>query len=297
MATTNEPIVVGVDGSEVAEEVAQWAAREADLRDRELLLIHAFTLPGAAGYPDFDSYPADPRATLQDECEAMLGRVAADLHDRYPKLRIRTEVVYERPVVALRAASAGALLTVVGSGNESRFNGVLLGSVALAVASSNPAPVAVVHRDHAQHTNGPVVVGVDSGGTSDAAVAFAFQSASVHGAELVALHAWHDVFVPGSHRLQSPLVDPDRIEQAERAVLAEGIAGWADKYPDVTVRQVLVEGRAVPNLLDYAQQAQLVVVGSHGHGGFAGMLLGSTSHSMIIHSAAPVVVVRTSPQT
>jgi len=87
--------------------------------------------------------------------------------------------------------------------------------------------------------------------------------------------------------------DSAGIEQEERVLLAERIAGWASKYPDVSVQQELVQGRAVTTLLEYAQRAQLLVVGSHGRGGFAGMLLGSTSHSLIIHSSCPVIVVRT----
>lgn len=232
---------------------------------------------------------------LRRDGEKLLDRFAADLKHRHPGLPVTARVVYERAAVALRSESVGALLTVVGSGGESRFSGALLGSVALAMASTGPAPVAVVHHgDHRQST-GPVVVGIDGTATSEAAVAFAFHAAAVRRAELLAVHVWHDMVMPGSHRLQNPLIDPERIQQQEREVLAERIAGWADKYPDVPVRQILVEGRAVPCLLGYAKQAQLLVVGSHGRGGFAGMLLGSTSHALIIHSAAPVVVVRSDP--
>lgn len=290
MTNTNEFIVVGVDDSEAATDAAQWAAQEASQRHCELRLIHAFTLPAIAGYPEF-STSADLRE-LRDDREKMLQRIAADLRRGHPNLSIVTRVVYERASVALRSESAGAALTVVGVGEESRLYGVILGSVALAVASTNPAPVAVIHRGHLDRKTGPVVVGIDGTGTSEAAIAFAFHAASVRGAELVAVHVWHDVIVPGSHRLQNPLLDPAQIEQQEREVMSERIAGWADKYPDVPVRQVLRQGQAVHGLLEQAEQAQLLVVGSHGRGGFTGMLLGSTSHSLIIHSKAPVVVVR-----
>lgn len=296
MTIANEFIVVGVDDSDVAADAARWAAQEAARRHCELRLVHAFTLPAIAGYPEFTTYSGDMQAGLRHECEKMLHRVAADLQQDHPNLSIVTRVIYERASVALPAESTGAVLTVVGSGDENRVYGVLLGSVALAVASTNPAPVAVIHRGHIDRTSGPVVVGVDGTGTSEAAIAFAFQAASFRGAELVAVHTWHDVVVPGSHRFQNPLVDPARIEQEEREVLSERLAGWADKYPDVPVRQVLTTGRAVPKLLEQAETAQLLVVGSHGRGGFTGMLLGSTSHSLIIHSKAPVVVVRPEPE-
>lgn len=291
MANTNEFIVVGVDGSDAGDDAAKWAADEAARRHCELRLIHAYTLPATAGYPNYNPYPDNMRPVLQEIGQRLVDRVSADLQRSHPQLSISTKVVYDRAIVALRSESEGAVLTVVGSGDSSRIYGVLLGSVALAVASTNPAPVAVIHHGQVR-TTGPVVVGVDGSRTSDAAVAFAFQAAAVRGVGLVALHLWDDVIVPGTHHLQNPLVDPARIQQEERALLSERIAGWAEKYPDVSVEQTLVEGRAVTGLLDSAAQAQLLVVGSHGRGGFVGMLLGSTSHSLIIHSPCPVVVVR-----
>jgi nucleotide-binding universal stress UspA family protein len=293
MSHTSEFIVVGLDGSPAAAEAAEWAADEAERRHCELRLIHAFTLPATAGYPNYNSYPDDLRPVLQDAGSRLVERVNADLERSHPGISTSAKVRYDRAIVAVRSESEGAAFTVVGSGNTNRTYGVLLGSVALAVASTNPAPVAVIHHGQVR-TAGPVVVGVDGSRISDEAVAFAFQAAAVRGTDLVALHLWDDVFVPGTHHLQNPLVDPARIQQEERAMLAERIAGWAEKYPEVSVQQTLDEGRAVTGLLDAAAQAQLLVVGSHGRGGFAGMLLGSTSHSLIIHSPCPVVVVRSS---
>ena len=292
MTSDNEFIVAGLDGSAAGADAAAWAAAEAARRHKQLRLVHAYWLPAPAGYPNYNPYPENLGPALRDEGQGMLDRVATELRLAHPGLEISTRLVYDRAVTALRNESEHALLTVVGSSNSGRISGVLLGSVALAIASTNPAPVAVVHPGQAQNTTGAVVVGVDGSRISEAAVAFAFEAASVRRAGLIAVHVWDDVIVPGSHRLQSVLLDPSRIEQEERALLSERIAGWADKYPDVSVQQAVVEGRAVTTLLDYASDAQLLVVGSHGRGGFAGMLLGSTSHSLIIHSTCPVVVVR-----
>jgi nucleotide-binding universal stress UspA family protein len=292
MRGSNVFIVVGVDGSVAGDEAAKWAADEAARRHCELRLVHAYELPANAGYPEWNAYPDDLRPVLRDLGQKMVDRLTSELQTTHPELTVSTTVRYERASVVLREESEHALLTVVGSGNTSRLYGVLLGSVALAIASTNPAPVAVIHHGQTPRATGPVVVGVDGSHTSDAAVAFAFQAASVRGANLVAVHVWDDIIVPGTHKLENVLVDPARIEQEERALLAERIAGWADKYPDVSVQQTLVEGRAVNALLDQTKQAQLLVVGSHGRGGFAGMLLGSTSHSLILHSDCPVVVVR-----
>jgi nucleotide-binding universal stress UspA family protein len=294
--STTEFIVVGMDGSTAADNAAHWAADEAGRRHCELRLIHAFSLPASAGYATSGNYSEDPRPILREAGEQMVERAAADLRVSHPDLTISTKVLDDLPAAALRAESDNAVLTVVGSGNTSRVYGVLLGSVALTIASTNPAPVAVIQRGHSLQTTGPVVVGVDGSPKSEAAVAFAFQAASTRGANLIAVHVWDDIFVSGSRRLQNVMIDPARIEQEERALLAECLAGWSDKYPDVSVEQLVVEGRAAPRLLDQSNNAQLLVVGSHGRGGFSGILLGSTSQSLIIRSHCPVVVVRSAAE-
>lgn len=292
MARSDTFIVVGVDGSVAADDAARWAAAEAARRHCELRVVHAYSLPVTTGYPDFFAYPDGLTPLLRERGKSLTDRVAGDLQRIHPQLTISTRVLDQQATAALCSESKNALLTVVGSSHTKRFRGVLLGSVAFAVASTNPAPVVVIHPGQTQTAGGPVVVGVDGSPTSDAAVAFAFQEASVRGVELIAVHVWNDITVPGSHRLNDLLLDPTRIEQEEGALLSERTAGWADKYPDVPVEKVLIEGRAVTALLGYSDAAQLLVVGSHGRGGFAGMLLGSTSHSLIIHSTCPVVVVR-----
>jgi nucleotide-binding universal stress UspA family protein len=179
---------------------------------------------------------------------------------------------------------------VVGSRGTGRVSGVLLGSVAMAITSHGTAPVAVIPAEGpGGEADGPVVVGVDGSPISEAAIAFAFDEAAVRGVRLLAVHTWNDV----RPTLADPtMIDFGRLEDGERAALSELLAGWRDKYPDVDVRPIVLRGRPTPILLRYATQAQLVVVGSRGRGGFAGMMLGSTSHSLITHAIAPVVVVR-----
>ena len=85
----------------------------------------------------------------------------------------------------------------------------------------------------------------------------------------------------------------------EHAVLAEQLAGWQEKYPDVTVRQYVVPGRPGPALLGYARHPsvhpQMIVIGGHGRGGLAGFLLGSTGHTLISQAPCPVVLARPDP--
>ena len=75
-------------------------------------------------------------------------------------------------------------------------------------------------------------------------------------------------------------------------VLAETIAGYQEKYPDVAVSRLVKEARPAKCLLDAARSAQLIVVGSHGHGGFPGMTLGSVSQAVLHGADCPVIITR-----
>ena len=282
-------VVVGIDGSSHARRAAHWAATEADRRHAQLRLVHAYTLP-VAGYAGYSMAPDDLGTIMRVEGTAMLRDVAAELRVDHPSLDVAIRLFQGDAVQALRRESERARLTVVGSRGNGRVSGVLLGSVAMAVTSHGTAPVAVIPAEGPGGTvGGPVVVGVDGCATSEAAIAFAFDDAAVRGVRLLAVHAWNDV----RPTLADPtMIDYARLEDGERAELSEQLAGWRDEYPDVDVRPIVVRGRPTRTLLEFAEQAQLVIVGSRGRGGFAGMVLGSTGHSLISHALCPVVVVR-----
>ena len=134
-----------------------------------------------------------------------------------------------------------------------------------------------------------MVVGVDGSPTSEAATAFAFEAASLRRVPLVAVHVWRDVLVDAT---MAPLLDWDVIDSDEREVLAERLAGWSEKYPDVPVRRLVARDRPARALVEESGRAQLVVVGSRGRGGFHGLLLGSVSQALLHHAHCPVAVVR-----
>ncbi|WP_460700804.1 universal stress protein, partial [Nocardia thraciensis] len=92
--------------------------------------------------------------------------------------------------------------------------------------------------------------------------------------------------------LEPSILGWDVIRDTEDAVFAESLAGFGERYPDVPVRRILVRDRPVRSLLEESEKAQLVVVGSHGRGGFAGMLLGSTSAALVQSVDCPIIVVR-----
>jgi nucleotide-binding universal stress UspA family protein len=309
MSTHGRPeIVVGVDGSDGADAALRWAAAQADRRSAALRLLFGFnaTTPWLGGYagaaqPVYDKVKADAEVLLRDRAD----RTTAE----FPNVPITITVVEQDPRLALREASEHAELLVVGTHGRGRLAEVMLGSVALQVASHAHSPVAVVAQSIADpvHLRGPVVVGVDGSPGSEAALGFAFDAAARSGADLLAVHAWSDPVVVtsptaqfgGQTMVEAQLTDQFAVQDAERAVLADRLTGWTDRYPDVRVRQDVVLDRPSAALLRYGRPgapggpASLIVVGSRGRGGFAGLLLGSTGQALITQAQVPVVVVRT----
>jgi nucleotide-binding universal stress UspA family protein len=289
----HDVVVVGVDGSACARQAAWWAAAEAARRHGALHLIHAYTLP-PAGYSNYNPYPANLLSQLREDGDDLLTETAVGLRRDYPRLVISTQQIHGDAATALRRASANAVLTVVGASGRHRVT-LTAGSVAAHIAATNPVPVAVIRRGD-QHSAGPVVIGIDGSPASEAAIAFAFDAAALRGAPLIAVHCWTDPALDGPIPARSAgIVDPPPIANAERILLAERLAGWAEKYPDVPVQQVLIHDRPAPALVNYARKAQLIVVGTRGHGMLANMLLGSTSSALINHADCPVVIARPHP--
>ncbi len=280
-------IVVGLDGSAHAAMAARWAAFEADLRGAALRLVYAYSLP-VAGYAGYSMAPDDLGHIMRAEGNQMLTAVADEIKAQHPALSVDTRLIQGDAVLALRRESARARLTVVGSRGNGRMAGVLLGSVAMAVAAHGTAPVAVIPTEGPGWPHdGAVLVGVDGSSTNEVAIRFAFEQAAVRGSELVAVHTWNH-----PKPTEEGILDLPSMDRAERVRLGDELAPWHDKYPDVVVRQQVMHGKATAVLLSLARTAQLLVVGSRGRGGFAGMVLGSTSQSLISHAVCPVVVVR-----
>lgn len=282
------PIVVGVDGSASALTAVAWAAREAARHRVPLRFVHAYLLP-AQGYPEFVVTGAEVREAFEQQGREWLEEAVAAARAVVPDVEVETSVVVDRPTTALVDESRRARLVVLGSRGLGGFTGLLVGSVAVAVSAHGGCPVVVVREPEA--ARGPVVVGVDGSPVSEEAVAFAFEEASLHGAPLVAVSAWTDFPVDGAYASLFT-VDWPRVEDEQHRVLAERLAGWQEKHPDVEVTRTVVRDRPVRALLDAAEGARLLVVGSRGRGGLTGMLLGSTSQSLVHHASCPLAVVR-----
>jgi nucleotide-binding universal stress UspA family protein len=288
-AGSGRPVVAGVDGSECSLQAVRWAAVEAERRHRPLRLVaaHAWPAGGLIGDPGLG---VDPQAVLRDVVQGHLATAAATAAAVAPDLEVEQVEVSGLAVPVLQGESARAEMVVLGDRGLGGFSGLLIGSVAVALAAHAACPIVVVRGSEPDHTTPrpePVVVGVDGSPASGAAVGVAFEAAALRGVPLVAVHAWHDLPIDPT---MAPLVDWDLVEAGERGVLAERLAGWSEMYPDVKVRRSIARDRPAHALVQESGRAQLVVVGSRGRGGLAGMLLGSVSQALLHHAACPVVV-------
>lgn len=294
LQTTGAGIVVGIDGSATSTAAVTWAARDAELRGLPLRLVHVIppVVTSAADWPDLPpppdlmSYATERgRRLLDDAAET----AAAAITDRRPD-EISTEVLYGAVVATMVELSALADMMVVGCLGEGPVARVVLGSVSTGLAHHARCPVAVIHGEHEVPAQGPVVVGIDGSPSSELATALAFDEASRRHVGLTALHAWSDLGPLGFPSTNWAPIEWANMKVEEEQVLAERLAGWQDQYPDVSVRRVVVADQPAPRLLDAAEDAQLIVVGRHGRGGFTGMTLGSVSSAIVHGAQIPVVV-------
>jgi nucleotide-binding universal stress UspA family protein len=289
MKAPSAPIVAGVDGSASALSAVGWAAQECARHKVPLRLVHAYVLP-TRGYPEVILAGTDIREAIEQLGRDKLEEAAAAARAAAPDVEVTTEVVCCGATALLIEESKTARLVVVGSQGLGTVTGMLVGSTALALSAHGKSPVIVVRGTAV--ADGPVVVGVDGSATSEAALAFAFETASLRRAQLTVLMCWTDFMVESAYTASRFTVDWAEVEADERRLLAQRLAGWQEKYPDVQVHPVVVRDRPVRALIRYGAEAQLVVVGSHGHGGFAGMLLGSTSQALVYNAPCPLAIVR-----
>jgi nucleotide-binding universal stress UspA family protein len=283
-------VVVGVDGSARALLAVEAAAAQAALHRRPLRIVHAMQWPAlpVAGPPGTTEAP--PMA-FQTQAEAALSDAVRLAGKTTPRVDMTSELLIGAPVPILLAESRRAYRVVLGDRGVGGFAGLLTGSVAAQTAAHAACPVVVV-RDEDRQT-GPVVVGVDGSAASRRALDFAVEEAALRGADLVAVHTWLSPPLIGPAGMMPLAYDPPPVAAEERRVLAESLAGIAERYPDVVIRRESTPGAAAKVLRDRSRDAQLIVVGSRGRGGFAGLLLGSVSQDLIHHAACPVAVVRT----
>jgi nucleotide-binding universal stress UspA family protein len=288
-----DAIVVGYDGSVAATAALRWALDEGRRLAAPVRLVYVLEWPvhiepiaqRPAGWPD-SQFRRDAEAVVED---AITDAARSD-----PDVTVRP-VLLEGPVAAtLCTLSMPVRMIVLGHRGRGGFSGLLLGSVSLAVAAHAQCPVVVVRGASSPDVGRDlhVAVGVDDSVTARLAVGFAFEEAASRGVGLVAVRAWQPPPVPWRTGARPLALDAGELETAERHALHEALEPWQRKYPAVPATARLWRGSPSHALVTESGQAQLVVVGSRGRGGFAGLLLVSVSQQLLHHAHCAVAVVR-----
>ena len=281
-------VVVGFDGSDSAKRAATWAAREAMLRGRGLTLTHAILPPVTTGGLGVG---LPPSLDLVNELERQAKEHLDAFAEEFTTLDVATVVSIGAPSAVLLEATETADLVVLGSRGRGGFKGLLLGSVGAQVAAHAECPTVVI-REPLHEAAHDVVVGIDGSPAAEAALAFAFEEASFHGWGVIAVHAWdvpaYDLIIVPNGPVPIPLAD---VADDEVRLAAEVLAGFREDFPDVEVQERLVRAPAVSAILEAAQDAAMIVVGTHGHGPAMSALLGSVSNGLLHKAKIPVAVV------
>jgi nucleotide-binding universal stress UspA family protein len=289
-------ILVGVDGSAEALAAVRWAAHDAALRNVPLTLIHVADAP----FPEWFEVAA--LAAFRRWQEKRAGefiksaiKVAEESTGEHGPVQIDSKVLCSAIVPTLVDLSKEAEMVVVGyRGHGGVLVRSFLGSVSSGLIYHAHCPVAVIHDGEPMVTNvarAPVLLGIDGSPASEAATAIAFEEASRRGVGLIALHAWTDLRV-SDFKDVFPNHNWDAELAHEEETLAERLAGWQQRYPDVGIRRSIELGEPAGPLIEASKLAQLIVVGNHGRSEFAGMLLGSVGAAVVNRARIPVIVAR-----
>ncbi|MFD7658005.1 universal stress protein [Actinosynnema sp. NPDC059797] len=295
-ASNDEAVVAGVDGTGPSERAAMWAARQAVIFDKPLVLVYGMRWPVHAqahlhapvGMGAVD--PALDEEPMRQWARDMLDGLAERCRDA-TGAEVRTEIASGDPADAMILAADRVAFVVVGHSDQGGVARFLLGSTAERLTRSCPWPVVVVRDEAAvdrRRDGGPVVVGVDGSPVSGRALRFAFGFATRHGAEVVVVHA-------SSGAVTTTAVEP--VGTREEAALREGwgpvgseLVECAGRYPGVRHRVVDAAGPPADALIAASAEAGLLVVGSHGKGVVRRAFLGSVSHEVVNSAPCPVAV-------
>lgn len=276
-------VVVGHDGSPLADRALRWAADEARLLDTGLHVLHATKLAG--GSQAWAAYLEEDLSRYGDAVLEDAEEVLAD-----SGLTVTSGSVSTTAGEALVDASATAAVVVMGARGLGRMSGPLLGSTTQRVSAHATGPVVVVREEPAV-PDGPVVVGLDPTGNAEDAVRFAFDHATRRGTGVLLVQA-----IPPAPKVHDAYRDSRTVAIVERAARAaeadarEQAERWRREFPDVAVDIEIVHDHPVEAITEASRRASLTVVGSRGRGGLASTLLGSVSRGVLQHAAVVAVV-------
>lgn len=289
-------VIVGLDGSERDDAVLGWAVGEAERTARPLHLVNAresltgMLLPGDPSFAP--SVTTIQELDALDGSDALVLEVVARVRADHPGLSVTSSRPWGTAAQALLGLSDDAFMIVVGGGRKGAVARLFLGSTALSVAAHAGCPVVVVGPEGAPDPpHGRVVVGVDGSPDSVAAARFAIEEAERRGAGLVCVVVWNVEVVDGYVVTTPGTPAWDLVEGRHREAVEDVLTPLRGQHPNVAIEVAVVHGPRVGTLVDRSGAADLVVLGSRGRGGFAGMLLGSVSQGVLHEAHCPVAVV------
>lgn len=268
---TAKPIVAATDGSEHSLLAVEWAAREALLHGAPLRILSVAAMPPRMlAEPEDLTDIATVASVLRRNRDVALTAAADRAATAAPGVRIETEDLNGQPAQAITDSGSGALMLVVGSRGTGTFAAMLLGSVSRYAASHASCPVVVI-RDEPPSPRGLVGVGLSEFDTAAAALTFAFEEAAARKASLTAIHA------------TEAMAEDD-------GQLAELLADWQRKYPEVPASRKIVHGHPGQVLVELSARADLVVIGRRARRtGLPGP--GAARHAVLEHAPGPIAVV------
>jgi nucleotide-binding universal stress UspA family protein len=287
-------VIVGVDGSEHAAAALRWAEGVAGRRGWPLAAVLAWDVLDQFEIDHVQGYRVDYG---RPDAEAALAAYVIEALGPDRAARVSSTAKAGAPAEVLVEAAGDASLLVVGGRGLGAVRKALLGSVGLYCAQWASCPVAIVRNIDPVAVGGPrrIVVGYDGSEASRMALNWALDEARPSGAEVDVVHAW-----------QAPLYGPyafagaeavrDDVHRSARDLLDRAVEGVDAAGLPGPPEAILVEGAPTRTLLETAKGADLVVVGSRGRGGFAGLLLGSTSQQLATHLECPIVIVHPSQE-
>lgn len=275
-------IVVGVDGSPESRHALRWAADRAEHTGQPLHIMHA------KGVSPLGWGRIEQSEPLDTVCEQALGIIA-----HHEAVRVSSSQPRQLPINALFEASTRAAEVVIGTRGTGVVRGAVLGSVTTELAAIAACPVTVVRAAPTDRQRvGPVVVGVDARPDGAAALDFAFAQADRRHVTLRATLCWRPEkwrFVQG---VPTPVMNTLAARRHQLEVLRRAVAGPAARHPHVYVETVLATAPAAEALAASSADASLLVVGTRGHHGMGGLLLGSVSQGVMRRAQCPVAIVR-----
>ncbi|QAY59249.1 universal stress protein [Microbacterium protaetiae] len=278
----SEKIVVGVSTAPVAERVVAWAAQHAKALGQSVELVTV--VGGAVGAVGEDGVAQ----TAQGAAQKVLDVHAATM--REAGVDAATRVERGNPVEILVEASESAALLVIGSDSKGPGSGSVRGAHGIRISAAAHSPVVVVPDFDVSGRSG-VVVGTDGSEVSAGALRFAAAEAARTGEVLTAVSVWTPMPIPGPlSGYPEPYLDDMQGVTAE--ILRNVLADVRSQHPDLEIVERVECGYPSTIITELAQEARLAVVGSHGRGAFARLLLGSISHEVLARLGTVTAIVR-----